>query len=318
MKSPDDIHFSICMPVYNGRRYLAETLASVRAQTHPHWELIVVEDASPEPCRDLVEAFAATVTQAVTYRANPTNLGCARTRDRGFALARHAHLAPLDQDDIWQPEHLAVLARDFADGDPDFVFTGCTTFSHDRNDPGPDFVPQPDMLADLRAAFFFCRYWMQPSSLAFNRRLFSRVGPWSQGLERKPTNLPGHRDMAEDRNFILRAFKAGVAPRWTGQVTTLYRQHADSMRGQDHYNLVTRAWIHNELGLFDGFSRREQRRYLAHVNANAARVLEPNPPYRRLAATFYFRAWCWWPWRLDRLALTVRSWFRARFIDGPS
>ncbi|MCP5531532.1 MAG: hypothetical protein H7A44_13970, partial [Opitutaceae bacterium] len=124
---------------------------------------------------------------------------------------------------------------------------------------------------------------------------------WSQGLERKPKHLPGHRDMAEDRNFILRAFKAGVEPRWTGQVTTFYRQHTASMRAQDNYNLVTRAWLHNELGLFEGFSRREQRHYLGHVNANAARVLASNPRYRRLATSFYFQAWRWCPWRVDRL-----------------
>jgi len=37
---------SICMPAYKAERYLAETLASVRAQTFAEWDMIVTEDGS--------------------------------------------------------------------------------------------------------------------------------------------------------------------------------------------------------------------------------------------------------------------------------
>lgn len=293
--------FSVCIPVYNGRKWLAETLASLRGQIHPHWELIVIEDASTEPSNDIVETFAASVQNKVTYHINPTNIGCARSRDLAHGMAAHDYIAPLDCDDIWKPEHLATMAKVMAAENADFVFTGCTTFHDDPASPGPDFIPAPELRADLRAGYFFCQYWTQPSSIAFHRRLFDRIGRWSLGLEQKPASLPGNRDLSEDRNFILRAFKAGVRPQWTGCITTFYRQHDSSMRGRDSYHLVQRAWLHNELGLFDGFSRLAQRRYLGHVNVNAARVLLQEPRYVPLAAKAYFQAWRWWPWRLDRL-----------------
>lgn len=317
--TPDSVQlpFSICINAYNARRWLPATLESIRAQSHANWELIVVEDGSPEPSRDLVEAFAKTVTQRVNYHTLPANVGCARSREKALDLARHPHLALMDSDDLWEPMHLAVLAREFADGDPDFVFCGFKMFADNIHEPGPVFAPAADLLGNLREAYFHCKLWLQPSAVAFHRRIFERTGPWSQGLELKPASLPGNRDMSEDRHFFMRAFQAGIEPRWSGQTTVHYRQHAASMRGSESWAIVHRAWIYNQLGLFKGFSRPDQRRFNAHINLQAARALAAVPAHGRLAARTFFRAWCWWPWRIDRLVPAVMAWLRVRLADEP-
>jgi len=312
------VSFSICLPLYNGRQLLGETLESVRLQTHTDWELIVVEDASPEPSRDLVEAFATRVEQPVTYHVNPANLNCARSRDEAFRHAAHDFFAPLDQDDIWKPHHLAELARVFTATDPDFVFTSCVTFREDPTQIEADFTPAPTVRNRLRSAYFFCQYWLQPSCVAFHRRLLARIGPWSKNLALKPATFPGNRDMGEDRNFFLRAFHAGVEPAWTGCVTTCYRQHDSSMMGRDSFALVHRAWIHNQYGTMSGLPLAGQRRYLAQTNANAGRQLNATPQHRRLAAAFYFRGWRWYPLRIDRLVFALGSFLGLKTSAGPS
>src|SRR5690606_4052067 len=103
-------------------------------------------DASPEPCRDLVEAFAATVPQRVVYHANATNLGAPYARDKAHQLARYDYIAPLDSDDLWRPEHLAEFASLFATRDVEFVFTGCALFRERIEDSSVSFTPAPHML----------------------------------------------------------------------------------------------------------------------------------------------------------------------------
>jgi glycosyltransferase involved in cell wall biosynthesis len=308
--------FSICIPCYNGRKFLRETLESVRTQTYPHWELIFVEDASPEPSKDIIEAFAASVTQSVTYLANSVNAGCAITRERGFKHANHEYLAPLDQDDIWKPNHLAELARTFAESNSEFIFTSFLAFRGDPENVEFDSIPAPELRDQLGLAFFYCRYWLQPSSVAFKRSIFAHVGPWSQGLELKPANLPGNRDSGEDRNFFMRAIFQGITPVWTGCATTYYRQHEASMRGRESHNLAHRAWQHNQLGLLPGFPQAPQRSYLAHANANAARTLAPFSKHRCLAAHFYFKAWQWNPRRIDHLLRAI--WSRCQALRHRS
>ena len=51
---------SVLTPVYNGERYLAECIESVRAQTFTDWEYIIVDNCSEDGSADLAERYAAT------------------------------------------------------------------------------------------------------------------------------------------------------------------------------------------------------------------------------------------------------------------
>ena len=66
---------SICIPAFRAERFLAETLASVRAQTFTDWELIVTEDGSRDRTEEIVRAFAASVAQPVRYTRHDPNRG---------------------------------------------------------------------------------------------------------------------------------------------------------------------------------------------------------------------------------------------------
>ena len=75
---------SICIPAFKAEAYLAETLASVRAQTFANWELIVTEDGSRDRTEAIVAAFAATVPQPVRYMRHEPNRGLPATRNAGI------------------------------------------------------------------------------------------------------------------------------------------------------------------------------------------------------------------------------------------
>lgn len=93
-------------------------LRSVRAQTHPHWEAIVVCDG-PEP--DTAARIAALGDAHIRCVQRPRNgpypaepharwlVAGTHPFNEGAALAAGAWIAPLDQDDEWSEDHLAVL-----------------------------------------------------------------------------------------------------------------------------------------------------------------------------------------------------------------
>ena len=99
---------SVIVPVYNGARFLAATLASVRAQTYRDFETVVVDDGSTDGSAEVAAGFGdvRVVRQA--------NQGCAKARNEGVAAARGGLLAFLDADDLWTPDKLAVQTAHLA------------------------------------------------------------------------------------------------------------------------------------------------------------------------------------------------------------
>lgn len=103
----DPPRVSVIMPAFNAAATLADTVASVQAQTYPHWELILAEDGSTDDTLAVAQALAAADPRIrVLPPEGPTGLP-ARARNRALRAARGDYLAFLDADDRWRPEKLA-------------------------------------------------------------------------------------------------------------------------------------------------------------------------------------------------------------------
>ncbi len=102
---------SIILPLYKSADYVLETIASVQAQTWTDWELIVVDDGSPDDSADKVEALGDPRIRIFRRR----NQGSCRARNFGIEQAEGGYIAFIDHDDLWRPEklqrHLDHLAR---------------------------------------------------------------------------------------------------------------------------------------------------------------------------------------------------------------
>lgn len=99
---------SVIVPAYNGTATIGDTIQSVLAQTHPHFELIVVDDASTDDTAGVVKSFA---DPRLTYIRHTTNKGAHGAWLTGLEASRGAFVACLDQDDVYHPDKLLEHMR---------------------------------------------------------------------------------------------------------------------------------------------------------------------------------------------------------------
>jgi glycosyltransferase involved in cell wall biosynthesis len=96
---------SAVVPVYNGERLIARSLASAAAQTYSNLEIIVIDDGSTDGSAAVVETAAA-ADNRIRFFQQP-NSGVSASRNFGVAQAKGEFIAPLDADDLWHPEKIS-------------------------------------------------------------------------------------------------------------------------------------------------------------------------------------------------------------------
>ncbi len=97
---------SIIIPAHNAADTLGETVESLRAQTHPHWEAIIVENGSTDATTSVAAGWAARDDRIRVIHSAP---GVSVARNAGLAVARDPWILFLDADDWIQPTQLAHL-----------------------------------------------------------------------------------------------------------------------------------------------------------------------------------------------------------------
>ncbi len=111
---------SIITPMYNGERYVKETIESVLAQTYPYWELIVVDDGSKDSGPAIVEAYARMDNRI--FLIKQPNGGSANARNHAIREAKGRYIVLLDADDIWEPDFLEEQLRFMKEKQAKFVY----------------------------------------------------------------------------------------------------------------------------------------------------------------------------------------------------
>lgn len=97
---------SIGIPVFNGERFLGETLESILTQSYEDIEVIISDNASSDGTADICMAAAGRDSR-VHYHRNPHNVGIAPNCNRTFALATGEYYKLADYDDLLAPEFVA-------------------------------------------------------------------------------------------------------------------------------------------------------------------------------------------------------------------
>lgn len=110
---------SVIIPVYKAEPYLAACVESVLAQTYQDFEIILVDDGSPDNCPRMCDEFAARDSRIrVIHKENG---GLSSARNAGIEAAKGEYLAFLDSDDLWTPVFLERLYAALTQTGADFA-----------------------------------------------------------------------------------------------------------------------------------------------------------------------------------------------------
>lgn len=188
--SPDNM-ISVVVPVYNGSRYIADTVQSVLNQTLSDWELIISDDGSVDGTVDVVKGFN---DPRISVISADTNRGVAVALNSGIKASQGSFVALLGGDDLLTTDSLAVRLATMCDND--LVCGQAVDICYDAT-----LAQAYDMLLKTPAR---CRYFYGPGVM-MRRDTFSRCGLFDERLRYRVDREMWVRLFGPDRTRIDRA-----------------------------------------------------------------------------------------------------------------
>ena len=206
-----EIQFSVIITCHNQREFIGEAIESAIAQTYQNREVIVVDDASTDGSRNILEKYAEWA-QIVRLEKNA---GAAGARNAGSCEARGEYLAFLDGDDTLKPWALEIYQRIIQQYEPKLILATLTWFRGSAPvclgaiAPVEIELVNYDYLAQKDRS-----YRSSASALVIERNAFDSVGGWTS--EASPF---------EDQHLEAKLALAGRAISVLSPQTVFYRLH---------------------------------------------------------------------------------------------
>lgn len=131
---------SIVIPVHNGAKWLGQTLESLYAQSYPHFEIVLIDDASSDGLEEVLNSSKDARLRVVHLKAN---VGVSTARNHGVDLAKGSYIAFCDADDLCLPQRLE-LQLSFLMQHPDISLCGSSFTCFDTQDRETIKNPETD------------------------------------------------------------------------------------------------------------------------------------------------------------------------------
>jgi glycosyltransferase involved in cell wall biosynthesis len=194
---------SIIVPVYNGEKYIAETLTSILSQDYTPIELIVVNDGSTDKSDEIIRSY-----KDVKYFCQE-NRGVPSARNFGIKQSNGEFIAFSDQDDLWNPGKLTDQVNYLVENPVcEYVVSKRKIYM----EPG---IQRPSWLKKELLDSEDVDY--SPSSLLARASLFQKIGFFNADFEN-----------ASDVDWFFKAKNAGIQKGIIDKVLYLKRVHEDN------------------------------------------------------------------------------------------
>lgn len=176
--------FSILLPVFNGERYVRESIDSVLAQTFPDFELLIWDDGSTDTSRAILSTYR---DPRIRQFANVRNLGLFRTLNAAVAEA-HGELVRLWAQDDRMKSHCLAAEHEFWEQHPqiDMSYCQCDRIDADGHlwapapDDGTPEILTPELVAQI--SFYYGSMPGNISPVVLRRSVFARIGLFHEDM----------------------------------------------------------------------------------------------------------------------------------------
>jgi len=303
---------SVIIPVYGVERYIAETVKSVLAQTYENFELLIVDDGSPDRSIEICQKFR---DPRIKILRQP-NRGLAGARNTGIRQAEGEYVAFLDGDDLWQPEKLAKHVQHLEASPKVGISFSRSAFIDEAGEPlGTYQMPQ---LTNITPAYLLrCNPIGNGSAAILRRALLEAIqfsADFSGTMEACYFDEQFRR--SEDIECWLRiALQTSWRLEGIPEVLTLYRVNADGLSANlqkqleswDQTLAKVRSYAPDFMSRWEATARAYQLRYLAR----AALRLQDG----KMATNLIHRALAtYWRILLEEPQRTLRVWMGAYLL----
>lgn len=207
--------YSIIVPVYNRPDEIGELLESLCSQTETDFEVIVVEDGSQIPCKDVCEKFASILD---LHYYNKENSGPGMSRNYGAERSAGDYIIVLDSDVVLPDGYLAAINRELNQHPVDAF--GGPDASH------PSFTAIQKAISYSMTSFFTTggirggkakldKFYPRSFNMGIRRDVYMRLGGFSKMR------------FGEDIDFSIRIFKAGCKCRLFPEAWVWHKRRTD-------------------------------------------------------------------------------------------
>jgi glycosyltransferase involved in cell wall biosynthesis len=254
---------SIVMPAYNVAPYIQETLDSVFAQTFKDFEVVIVNDGSPDTVE--LERALGPYMNRIRY-IKQENRGAGAARNEGVRAARGEFVAFLDADDLWMPDYLSEQLKFLRERNCDLV---CADALHFGDSPlaGRTYMEAFMEKAPPTGEFTFtglvgAEQSLITSGVLARREPILEVGLFDEGLRN-----------SQDFDLWLRLVRHGSRLAYQRRVLLRYRYHENSLSGDEINRSVRQLRMYDKIeNSFD--LTPSERAEVSHLIANRRAILE--------------------------------------------
>lgn len=254
---------SIIVPVYRAEDYIAETIAMVIRQTYKEWELLLIDDCSPDDsakmirrilknytCRNLLakwqserleekvqdcpawrrgiqsaEEYTDGTGRRIVLVCKEKNEGASAARNTGLSMAQGRYIAFLDADDVWFPAKLDYEMRFMKERKAGFVFTAYE-FGDEKAHPTGKVVHVPESLTYRKA---LSRTVIFTTTVMLDRKI----------VPDKLIRMPAVE--SEDTATWWQILRAGYTAYGLDETLAIYRRPPKSL-SSNKYTAIRRIW----------------------------------------------------------------------------
>ena len=225
-----NLQLSIIVPIYNVEQYLDDCLSSIYALEGVNYEVILVNDGSPDNSADIIKKFNNLYPER-TVVINKKNGGLSAARNSGLNIAQGKYIALIDSDDYIDSKALFSLYQAAVEEDLDIATAQSLTFWKDSNSP-TSTIKIPENILDLEVT-----NGIHFIDASFNAN-YRRINCWNKIYKHefiKQHNLQFiEKLLFEDIPFTFEAFFSAQRVKAYPLDYYYYRQRPDSIMTSAH------------------------------------------------------------------------------------
>lgn len=173
---------SVVIRTRNRIKTLQDAILSVIGQNYPNLELVVVNDGGQD-VSDIVERFSRFLT--VKYVCSNEHVGRSAAGNLGFEQCSGRYICLLDDDDLWQPNHVKKLADFLTYTGSEFAYSDCEriTYSFDAGEMRQVKRESPFFGLEFDRTRLYADNFISPISAMFTRSLLDKSGGFDPDLD---------------------------------------------------------------------------------------------------------------------------------------